>query len=74
MQLREPIDNMKLILAILLVVACHAYTPINKRSWVNFRKVKESEYENAPAHGEPNIIHARHILIEEHISALSTLV
>ena len=65
---------MKLILAISLVVACYTYTPINKWGGVNFRKVKESKYENAPVNGEPNIIHAKYILIEERISALSTLV
>ena len=74
LQHREPIANMKLILVISLVVVCHAYTPINNQSWVNFRKVKELKYENAPVNGEPNIIHAKHILIEEWISTLSTLV
>ena len=65
---------MKLLLAILLVVVCQAYTPIKERSWVKFRKVKDLTYKTIPLHGEPNIIHAKQILIEERISALSTLV
>ena len=55
-------------------MACYTYTPINKQSWVNFRKVKDPTYETAPVNSEPNIIHARQILIEERISALSTMV
>ena len=65
---------MKLLLAILLVVVCQAYTPIKERSWVKFRKVKHPTYETIPLHGELDIIHAKHIMIEERISALSTLV
>ena len=63
---------MKLLLVILLAVACQAYTPITERSWVKFRKVKDPTYETFPLHGEPDIIHATHILIEERISTLST--
>ena len=37
---KEPVANMKLILIILLAVACQAYTPITERSWVKFRKVQ----------------------------------
>ena len=65
---------MKLLLIILLAVACQAYTPIEERSWVKFRKVNDPTYENVPLHGEPNIIHATDILIEERISTLSTMV
>ena len=65
---------MKFLIAILLATLCHGHTPINKQSWVHFRKVKEPTYETAPANGEPNIIHAKHILIEERISPLSVLV
>ena len=65
---------MKLLLIILLAVACQAYTPITERSWVKFRKVKEPTYEKIPLHGEPNIIHATDILIEERISTLSTMI
>ena len=65
---------MKLLLAILLVVVCQAYTPIKERSLVKFHKVKDPNYETIPLHGEPDIIHATHILIEERISTLSTLV
>ena len=65
---------MKLLLIILLAVACQAYTRITERSWVNFRKVKQSTYENIPLHREPDIIHATDILIEERISTLSFMV
>ena len=65
---------MKLLLAILLVVVCQAYTPIKERSWVKFHKVKDPTYETIPLHGESDIIYATHILIEERISTLSTLV
>ena len=65
---------MKLLPVILLAVACQAYTPITERSWVKFRKVKDPTYETIPLHGEPDIIHATHILIEERISTLLTLV
>ena len=73
-QNREPIVNMKLLPVILLAVACNAYTPITERSWVKFRKVKDPTYETIPLHGEPDIIHATHILIEERISTLSMMV
>ena len=69
LQNREPIVNMKLLLVILLVVACQAYTPITERSWV-----KDPTYKMIPLHGEPDIIHATHILIEERISTLSMMV
>ena len=65
---------MKLLLVILLVVVCQAYTPIKERSWVKFCKVKDPSYKTIPLHGEPDIMHATHILIEERISTLSTLV
>ena len=45
-----------------------------EQSWVQFRKVKQPTYENIPLHGEPDIIHATDILIEEMISTLSTMV
>ena len=71
---QEPVANMKLLPIILLAVACQAYTPITERSWVKFRKVKHPTYKNVPLHGEPDIIHATDILIEERISTLSTMV
>ena len=74
LQKQEPVANMKLLLITLLAVACQAYTPITERSWVNFRKVKQPTYEKIPLHGEPDIIHATDILIEERISTLSTMV
>ena len=73
-QNQEPVANMKFLLIILLAVACQAYTPVKERSWVQFRKVKDNTYENIPLHGEPDIIHAKEILIEERISTLSTMV
>ena len=74
LQNREPIVNMKLLPVILLAVVCQAYTPITERSWVKFCKVKDPTYETIPLHGEPDIILATHILIEERFSTLSTLV
>ena len=71
---QEPVTNMKLLLIILFAFACQAYTPIAERSWVTFRKIKEPTYEKIPLHGEPDIIHATDILIEERISMLSTMV
>ena len=65
---------MKLLLISLLAVACQAYTPITERSWVKFCRVKKPTYEKIPLHGEPDIIHATDILIEERISTLSTMV
>ena len=65
---------MKALLIILLAVVCQAYTPITERSWVKFCKVKHPTYENAPLHGEPDIIHATDIIIEERISTLSIMV
>ena len=65
---------MTLLLIILLAGICQAYTPITEQSWVQFQKVKQPTYENSPLHGEPDIIHAKEILIEERISTLSTMV
>ena len=65
---------MKLLLILLLAVVCQAYTPIAEQSWVKFRKVKDPTYETVPIHGEPDIIHATDILIEERISTLSMMV
>ena len=61
---------MKILLIILLAGTCQAYTPITERSWVQFCKVKQPTYENIPLHGEPDIIQAMDILIEERISTL----
>ena len=47
--------------------------PIAERSWVKFRKVKDPTYKNLPLHGEPDIIRATDILIEERISKLSLM-
>ena len=65
---------MKILPIILLAVVCQAYTPITEQSWVKFRKVKEPTYKKIPLYGEPDIIHATDILIEERISTLSTMV
>ena len=65
---------MKLLLIILLVAVCHAYTPINERSWLKYRKVKDLIYATIPVHGEPDIIHAKYVQIEQRISTLSMLV
>ena len=70
---KEPVANMRTLLIILLAVACQAYTPIAERSWVKFRKVKHPTYESSPLHGEPDIIHATDILIEERLNKISTM-
>ena len=61
-------------LVILLAVVRQAYTPITERSWVKFSKVQDPTDETVPLHGEPDIIHATHILLEVRISMLSTMV
>ena len=65
---------MKLILALLLVVASYAYTPISERSWLKFTKVKDQTYDTVSIHEVPNIIHATYIDIEERITALASMV
>ena len=62
------------MLTILLAVICQAYTAIMERSWVKFCKVEYPTFDTVIQHGEPNIINATHILIEEKISTLSKLV
>ena len=74
LQNKEPVANMKVLVIILLAVACQAYMPITERSWVKFRKVKYPTYKSSPLHGEPDIIRAMDILIEERISKISTMV
>ena len=37
---------MKVLLILLLAVACQAYTPIEEQSWVTFHKVNNPTYEN----------------------------
>ena len=74
MRNKEPEVNMKLVLLMLLAVTCQAYTPIAERSWVKFPKVKDPTYKNPPLHGEPDIICAADILIEQRISKLSLMV
>ena len=74
LQNKEPVANMKLLLLLLLAGACQTYTPITERSWVKFQKVKYPTYESSPLHGEPDVIRATDILIEERISKLSTMV
>ena len=71
---KEPVVNMKLVILMLLAVACQAYMPIAEQCWVKFRKVKDPTYKSPPLHGEPDIIHATDILIEERISKLSMMV
>ena len=53
---------------------CQAYKPIIERSWVKFRKVKIPTYDSSPLHGEPDIIRAMDILIEERRTELSTMI
>ena len=47
--------------------------PIAERSWVKFRKVEDLTYKSSPLHGEPDIIRATDILIEDRISKISTM-
>ena len=58
---------MKIILAKLLVITCYAYTPIKEQSWINFKKVTDPTYQSTPDNGEPNIIRAKQIPIEEEL-------
>ena len=74
LQNKQPVANMKLLLLLLLAGACQTYTPIAERSWVKFRKVKDPAYNSSPLHGEPNIIHAKEILIEERMNRILTMI
>ena len=71
---KEPKVIMKLILLLLMVGVCQTYTPITERSWVKFRKVKCLAYNSLLLHGEPNILHAMDILIEERLNKISTMI
>ena len=71
---KEPVANMKLLLLLLLAGACQRYMPIAERSWVKFRKVKYPTYKSSPLHGEPDIVHATDILIEERMNKISTMI
>ena len=71
---KEQMTNMKLVLALLLVAASYAYTPISERSWLRFTKVKDPTYNTVSIHEVPNIVQATHIDIEEWITALATMV
>ena len=67
-------SSMKLVIALLLVAAGYAYTPIREQSWLKFKKVKDPTYQTVSIHEVPNIIHVTHIDIEEWIDTLSTMV
>ena len=41
---------------------------------MNFRKVKCPTYKSSPLHGEPDIIRAMDILIEERLDKISTMI
>ena len=71
---KEPVVIMKFLLVLLLAGVCQTYTPIAERSWVNFQKVKCPTYESFPLHGEPDIIRATDILIEERLDKISTMI
>ena len=71
---KEPVAIMKLILLLLLAGVCKPYTPIAERNWVKFQKVKCPTYNSSPLYGEPNIIHATDILIEERLDKISTMI
>ena len=57
-----------------MVGACQTYTPITERSWVKFRRVKCLTYNGSLLHGEPDILHATDILIEERLNKISTMI
>ena len=65
---------MKLLLLLLLAGACQTYTPIAERIWVKFKHVKDPAYNSSLLHEEPNIIHAKEILIEERVNKLSKMI
>ena len=65
---------MKLLLLLLLDGACQTQTPIPERIWVKFKNVKDSAYNSSLLHEEPNIIHAKEILIEERVNKLSQMI
>ena len=65
---------MKLLLLLLLAGTCQTHTPIGERIWVKFKNVKDSAYNSSLLHEEPNIIHAKEILIEERVSKLSQMI
>ena len=65
---------MKLLLLLLLAGACQTYTPIAERIWVKFKNVKDPAYNSSLLHQEPNIIHAKEILIEERVNKLSQMI
>ena len=71
---KQPVANMKLLLLLLLAGACQTYMPIVEQSWVKFRKVKHPAYKSSPLHGEPNMIHAKEILIEERMNRILTMI
>ena len=74
MRNKEPVANMKLLLLFLLAGACHTYMPIAERIWVKFKNVKDPVYNSSLLHQEPNIIHAKEILIEERVNKLSQMI
>ena len=71
---KEPVVIMKFLLILLFAGVCQTYTPITERSWVNFQKVKCPTYEGSPLDGEPDIIRATDILIEERLDQISTII
>ena len=71
---RGPINTMKFIFVISLVAAVCAYTPINKRNWINFRKVKDPTYVTVPINEEVTIIHAKQIDIVQQINTVAVMV
>ena len=48
--------------------------PIVERIWVKFKNVKDPAYNSSLSHEEPNIIHAKEILIEERVNKLSKMI
>ena len=65
---------MKLLLFLLLVGTCLAYTPITERSWVKFKNVQVPTYNCSLLREAPNIIYAKEILIEERLNQVSKMI
>ena len=65
---------MKWLYVLALVVAVYAHTPINERSWIKFRKIKDPTYVTVPINEEATIIRAKQIDIVQKISNVAAII
>ena len=65
---------MKWLCVLALVAAVYAHTPINERSWIKFRKVKDPTYVTVPINEEATIIRAKQIDIVQKISNVAVII